>query len=208
MKSNGRHWGLGRADGTDEGDGPMKFQIREAAILDFDIENRPLSYWYDGQCTAEITVIAYSWGLDRPVHCWLLGRDDPEDMLSHFVEMYDLADIVTGHYIRRHDLPIINGALLEYGFPPLGVKLTWDTKLDLRPTKDLSMSQESLGLTLCTRYEKIHMSQPEWRAANRLEQIELAEARCTTDVRQHQELRLKLDELGMLQSPKSWNPET
>ncbi len=186
----------------------MKFTVESANILDFDIENRPLTYLGNDFTTAEITVIAYSWGLDRPVHCWLLGRDEPEDMLRYFVEMYDLADIVTGHYIRRHDLPIINGALLEYGMPPLGVKLTWDTKLDLKPTKDFSASQESLGQTLCTSYEKVHMSQPDWRRANRLEAIELAETRCTTDVRQHQELRLKLDELGMLQSPKTWNPET
>lgn len=186
----------------------MKFEIKPARILDFDIENRPLSYWYDGQCTAEITAIACSWGLDSPVYCWLLGRESPESILMNFVALYNEADLVTGHYIRKHDLPILNGALLEYGMRPLGTKLTVDTKLDLRPTKDYSMSQETLGETLCTSYEKVHMSQCDWRAANRLQQIELAETRVKGDVRQHQQLRLKLVELGMLQSPKAWNPDT
>lgn len=184
----------------------MKLHLWPPKILDFDIENRPLSYLGSDYTTAEITAIAASFGLNDPMHCWLLGRHSPEYMLASFVELYDQADVVTGHYIRKHDLPIINGALLEYGLPPLKPKLTCDTKLDLVPMKDISRSQESLGDMLGTTYEKVHMSQADWRAANRLQRIEAAQRRVTNDVRQHQEMRLKLVRLGMLGSPKAWSP--
>lgn len=186
----------------------MKFKFTPPFILDFDIENRPLTYLGNDYTTCDVTAVAYSWGLDKPVRCLLLGQMDLEEILDEFVIAYDNADIVTGHFIRHHDLPIINGALLECSMPPLGVKLTWDTKLDLKPIRDFSVSQESLGQTLCTNFEKIHMSQPDWRKANRLEAIELTERRVVNDVRQHQELRIKLSSLGMLESPKAWSADT
>jgi len=39
-------------------------------ILDFDIENRPLSYWIPDQPTAEITAIAWAWA-DKPSEIFL-----------------------------------------------------------------------------------------------------------------------------------------
>lgn len=182
----------------------MKLRIDAPRILDMDIENRPLTYLGGDWTTAEITAIAASFGLDEPIDCWLLGRDDPQYILKKFVELYDQADIVTGHYLRKHDLPIINGSLLEYGMPPLGLKMTVDTKLDLKPMKDISRSQESLGAMLGTSQQKVHMTQLDWREANRLERIEAAETRVIADVRQHQELRIKLSQLGMLGSAKAW----
>jgi len=179
-------------------------RIDAAKILDFDIENRPLTYLGGDWTTAEITAIACSFGLDQPMYCWLLGLDSPREMLEEFCFYYDEADIVTGHYIRKHDLPIINGALLEYSLPPLAPKMTCDTKLDLVSMKDISRSQESLGAMLGTSQQKVHMTQADWRAANRLEDIQAAERRVTADVRQHQELRLKLAALGVLGSPKRW----
>ena len=185
----------------------MKLSLRPSRILDFDIENRPLSYLGSDWTTAEITAIAASFGIEDTMHCWLLGRHSPEFILTEFVKLYDQADIVTGHYIRKHDLPIINGALLEYHMPPLKPKLTCDTQLDLVPIKDFSKSQESIGDVFGTEYEKIHMTQQDWRAANRLLRIEAAQKRVTNDVRQHQEMRLKLVALGMLTSPQMWNPD-
>jgi hypothetical protein len=184
----------------------MRLKLKPVKILDMDIENRPLSYLGSDWTTAEITAIAASFGLEEPMHCWLLGRHSPEFILRSFVELYDQADLVTGHYIRRHDLPIINGALLEYHMPPLKPKLTCDTKMDLVPIKDISKSQESLGDIFGTTWEKIHMSQMDWREANRLHHIEAAQRRVTNDVRQHQEMRLALLKLGMLTAPKTWQP--
>lgn len=181
--------------------------IEPLRILDFDIENRPLTYAGNDFTFGEVTAIAASFGLDLPVQCWLLGRDDPRDMLQDFVWLYDQADIVTGHYIRKHDLPIVNGALVEYGLPALRPKLTSDTCLDIT-IKGVSKSQESLAAMLGVASPKVYMSQADWRVANRLERdgIELAAARVVGDVRQHQELRLALAKLGHLGPAKVWQP--
>src|SRR5687768_13914464 len=109
---------------------------RDIRILDFDIENRPLTYWAD-RPTAEITAIASCWAHDMgSMQTFLLGKHDPKTMLIAFKARYDAADMVTGHYIRRHDLPIINGALMEFGLPGLGPKLTCDTRLDMHKKGD------------------------------------------------------------------------
>lgn len=181
---------------------------RPTRILDFDIENRPLSYLGMDFTTAEITAIAAGFCGEDAIHCWLLGKHKPEKILQNFVEMYDDADMVTGHYIRNHDLPIINGALMEYGHKPLSPKLSSDTKNDLRKRKGISASQENLAAMLGVPAPKIQMNQVLWRRANRLEKdgIELSRQRVVGDVLQHQLLREKLLERGMLGAPKMWRP--
>ena len=182
---------------------------RPRRILDFDIENRPLSYWVPDRPTAEVTAIAWAW-TDKPsrVHCALLGRDDPKVMLQAFVRAYDEADMVTGHYIRKHDLPILNGALMEAGLPLLGPKLTQDTKLDMVKKADIPATQEFLSDTLGVKSHKYHMTQMMWRDANRLtpEGLALTEKRVTDDVRQHMKLRKAMLAAGMLHPPKVWRP--
>lgn len=178
-------------------------------ILDFDIENRPLTYLGSDFTTAEITSIAAGWTGTDKVHCWLLGRETGKEILTRFVAMYDAADMVTGHYIREHDLPIINGALAEAGMPPLSDKLTSDTKLDFITAKGISQSQENLSDMLklyVEGYEKYHMSNDDWREANRLTKrgLKLTQARVTSDVRQHMALRRALIEHGLLGGPKVW----
>jgi hypothetical protein len=177
-------------------------------ILDFDIENRPLSYWYDGNPTAEITAIACSWVGKREVYTWFLGVDEPEHMLKGFRAFYDAADIVTGHYIRKHDLPIINGAFMELGMKPLSPKLTSDTKMDLRKRGGISMSQEALAAMYGLPEPKHHMTQTMWREANRLtpEGIEQTRRRVVDDVRQHKAVRARLIEDGWLGPEKWWKP--
>jgi hypothetical protein len=178
-------------------------------ILDFDTECRPLSYIGSEWTSAEITAIAASWADRKHVKVWLLelGKD-VEAMLREFATWYDAADCVTGHAIRRHDLPLLSGAMLEYGLPPLRAKLTIDTYSDLRKRKDLSASQESLGRMYGLGWPKEHMSQPEWREANRLtpEGLKHTKRRVAGDVRQHKELRLKLQKHGMLKAPRVWCP--
>lgn len=177
-------------------------------VLDFDIENRPLSYLGPDYTTAEITAIAWSWADQKKIHCRALGEVEYVDMLRAFVKAYDAAGMVTGHYIRRHDLPIINGAMLELGLPPLSPKLTSDTKLDLVKRQYLSASQESLAEMLGVEKNKYHMTQPKWREANRLtpKGIALTKRRVRDDVRQHRELRVKLLKAGALKPPSVWRP--
>jgi len=185
---------------------------RAARILDFDIENRPLSYWYDGQATAEITAIAWSWMDEQYIYLRQLQPLSPrwsaERMLQAFKTAYDAADMVTGHYIRRHDLPIINAALLELQLPLLSEKLTSDTKLDLVGRADLSMSQESLEAMYGLPVQKFDMRQQDWRDANRRTPagMKMEAQRVTSDVRGHKLLRARLIEAGALKRPKMWRP--
>ena len=183
---------------------------RTVRILDFDIENRPLSYLGQDYTTAEITAIACCWdGQLKSVACWLLGSDEPKDMLEGFRKLYDAADMVTGHYIRAHDLPIINGSMIEYGLPPLGDKLTCDTKLDLVSHGGaISASQENLCAMFGLTQPKIHMNSTLWREANRLTDkgLKLTAKRAIGDVVQHMALRRVLAERGLLGPPKVWRP--
>lgn len=180
---------------------------RNWKILDFDIENRPLAYLGPDYTTAEITAIAACWhGKPKTIKVWLLGRDEYDDMLRGFCKLYDEADIVTGHYIRGHDLPVINGALLERGLPPLGQKLTIDTKLDLVNLRYISLSQENLAALYGIKNPKVHMNNVMWRESNRLtvQGLQLTYLRVVGDVLQHMKLREKLVEQDMLKPPKTW----
>jgi len=222
---------------------------RSLRVLDFDIENRPLSYWIADRPTAEITAIASCWADDpetmevlllappepfsyaadiapalarkfvKAAVAWaqaleIIGAEvgayliDGEEMLRRFVPRYDEADLVTGHYIRAHDLPIINGALMEYGLPQLTEKMTCDTKLDMFTKADIPATQEFLSKTLGIPIEKVNMTQTDWRTANRLtpEGIEATSKRVSTDVLQHMLLREEMLQRGMLGPPRVWNP--
>lgn len=180
-------------------------------ILDFDVEARPL-HWISGDYVSkEITAMAWAW-TDAPedVTCYLLGETDPVTMLRAFLAAYDQADMVTGHFIRGYDLPMVNGALTEYGLPVLGDKLTHDTKIDLVRRQGLSSSQKNLGAMLKLAHPKVDMDQAKWRDANRLtpEGLELARARVRGDVQQHIEMRARLLALGYLSEPKRWKGGT
>ena len=183
-------------------------EARLLRVLDFDIENRPLSYGGGDWTTAEVTAIAAGWVDEDEVHCWALGQDSSLTMFREFMRLYDQADIVTGHNIRRHDLPILNGAMLEAGLPFLTPKLSCDTYGDLLRRGDISGSQESLAGMLGIRASKYHMSQPMWRSANRLtpEGVQLTKKRVIDDVIQHKALRARLIEIGALKPPKVWKP--
>ncbi len=177
-------------------------------VLDFDIENRPLSYLGQDYTTAEITAIAWCFdGEPKTMRCMLLGRDDPGYMLEEFRIRYNAADMVTGHYIRMHDLPIINGAMVERGLPCLEDKLTCDTKLDLvKKGPVISASQENLSAMLGLVAPKVRMNTVLWREANRLtdEGLKLTAKRAIGDVIQHMQLRRALVARDLLSSPKTW----
>lgn len=189
----------------------MRIGTKAPRILDFDIESRPLG-WYGGDFVhSEPTVISASWiGEDEVMsrHLTAEGPDSMTEMLMWFKDLYDEADIVTGHYIRGYDLTRIQAALLELGLPTLGEKRTHDTKGDLIKFSGVSKSQENLGAFLGIPAPKVAMSQDDWRRANRLEPrgIVLAVERCEGDVIQHKQMREALLRRGMLEPPKLWVP--
>jgi len=175
-------------------------------ILDFDSECRPLSYMGPDYTSGEVTAIACSWIGEKEIRCWLLGRETADEMLNGFLDLYEQAEMVTGHNIRSHDLPIISGALIEHGFGRLPAKLTQDTLRDLLKHKYLPASQEALAAMCGLAEPKKHMTQTGWRKANRMtpEGIAETEARAVSDVRQHKALRAKLLDAGVLRTPRVW----
>lgn len=190
-------------------------EARPLRILDFDIENRPLSYWVPDMPTAEITAIASMWsGQPYTMEVLLLGEMTGQEILEQFCERYNEADMVTGHYITRHDLPIINAMLMEEGLPLLGPKLVCDTKTHMMRKADLPATQEFLLETLHVTdvygnpITKYHMSQSDWREANRLTEkgLALTRERVASDVYAHDRLRLAMVDRGMLSEPKVWRP--
>lgn len=177
-------------------------------VLSFDIENRPLSYWYGDVTTSEITAIAWSWNNPKKVEVRALPEVTPEEMLAEFREAYEAADLVTGHYIRKHDLPLVNAGLIEYGMPILPSKKTSDTRGDLARRAGQPATLEHLGTMLGVKVPKFGMSQQMWREANRLtnpEAIEYTKKRVSSDVVLQILVRNELLRLGLLKTPTFWH---
>lgn len=190
----------------------LKPSGRELRYLDFDIENRPLSYAGNDFTWGEITAIAASFEGERKIHTFLVGDKGQTvlDVIEEFLKLYDQADAVTGHYIRRHDLPIISDTMFELGYGYLPKKLASDTKIDLiAGSRVVSKSQENLGALLKLDAPKVQMNQVLWREANRLtpEGLKLTKQRVAGDVRQHKQLRAALIGEGALGPPVLWTPK-
>jgi hypothetical protein len=52
---------------------PSLRKVGQERLLVFDLENRPLAYWYDGETTSEITAFGWKWSDERRVHTMLLA---------------------------------------------------------------------------------------------------------------------------------------
>ena len=183
-------------------------------ILHFDCEARPLSFWYETQPTTDITAISTAWAhdIDGTIHTDLMGPAWSEGaykkMLINFVKRYEEADIVTAHYGIKYDLPLINGALIEMGLPYLTEKLISDTKQHLVKYSFIPKTQEFVSGMMRSMYPKEHMTQEQWRRANRLTKEGIVETkrRVEGDIHQHYEMRMSLLEKNMLKKPTLWRP--
>lgn len=187
-------------------------------ILDFDCECRPLA-WYGGDfVTKQPTAIAWKFiGERSKTQCEVIGEsdrsskvlDEERAMLDAFREAFDAADVVTGHFIRGFDLPLLDGALMRLGMPALGSKLAQDTKLDLAKAQGISKSQENLGAMFELAHPKVAMNTTRWADANMLlpEGIQMAKERVIGDVEQHIEMRQKMLDRGYLRPPILWSPD-
>lgn len=192
-------------------------KARKLRILDFDIEARPIA-WYGGDfVTKQPTTIAFKFiGEGRRPEVLAIGESDRSSrvleeetlMLEHFREVYDAADMVTGHFIRGFDLSVLQGAYIRLGLEPLGQKLAEDTKQDLIKASGISKSMENLSAMFEARCQKYGMDTAKWADANMLlpHGIAKAKARVTTDVREHIELRSIMVERGLLSPAKLWLP--
>jgi 23S rRNA G2069 N7-methylase RlmK/C1962 C5-methylase RlmI len=187
----------------------FKVTKRPLRILDFDSECRPMHY-SEWKPESQITAIAWSWVGEDKVHTEALNRNlrNENKMLARFLAAYDEADIVTGHYIRKHDLPLVNDHVLRAFGEHLSPKLTQDTMSDMTSVKSLGKSQDNLAVTFGLTEEKHHMTGADWRLANSLDPkgIDLARIRVTNDVIQHKALREEMLRRGALGEPQLWIP--
>lgn len=189
----------------------IRIRTRPLRVLDFDCECRPLHWISNDYVSREITAIAWAWvGDPHPPTVMMLGEYPLPAILDAFVQVYNQADLVTGHYIRGFDLPLVNAQLTEFQMPGLSDKMAHDTKIDFMVSSGLSKSQENIGAMLGLANPKVKMNQQKWRAANRLEPegIEEARARVAGDVLQHIEMRAELLRLGYLRPPCLWRSKS
>lgn len=187
---------------------------RKLNVLDLDIETRKIGFHDAGRFKpggAEPVIIALAFEGMEPEYRSLgpLWREeDARSMLAWFRGYYEAADVITGHYIRKFDLPILNGALFEWGMPLLDQKLVIDTKTDLVDMAAMSLSQENISALKELEESKFHMHDNRWRSVARLtpEGLALAQERVTKDVLQHQALRKSLAASGALKPASLWKP--
>lgn len=158
---------------------------------------------------SQITAIAWGWIGERKVEEVVLDQDlsNERDNLAAFLDAYHEADIVTGHYIDRHDLPLLNDHCMRFGWATLAPKLVQDTK-GLPKVRALGLSQENLATLYDLDAKKHTMNGRRWAVANTLtpEGQEEARRRVVSDVKQHKQLRAALLERGYLKPPKVWAP--
>jgi len=187
---------------------------RALRILDFDIETRRIGFHSAGRFAPDgcepVVIAAQFEDEETGPYVFSLGETWTEesyyDLVSGFRVLYDNADIVTGHYITKFDLPILNGAMFECGLPPLDAKLVIDTKTDLLDMQGRSKSQENLSALRALEESKFHMNDEWWRKVARLtpEGLDLARRRVTDDIKQHMALRRELRD--WLKPPTEWKP--
>ena len=171
---------------------------RRLKILDFDTENRPGFYWYDGRTTDMLMTIAWGWMDEKEVH-WDTIRSDVEEgliplPLERFTEALSHADVVTGHNIKRHDVPLLNAHCDREGLPRLEWPLIVDTMDFMQKTKGVSRSQANLSDLFRLVEDKTQVHIPTWERAATGDAVALTivAKRCMQDVRQHRELYKEL----------------
>lgn len=190
----------------------MKLRADRLRILDFDCESRPLNFLGSDYTNDEVTVVAWKWiGDESDVQAEALTPDPRSRarMLRAFRGVYDAADLVVGHNIRKFDLPLLSGMCVEADLGPLGSKLASDTLLDLpKMGTAVSRSQRNLADLLGVEVEKVDMTAPAWREANRLTKTGITKAieRACFDVLQNVAVREALIARGLLGSPRVWRP--
>lgn len=165
------------------------------------------SEWRD---ESQITAIAWSWVGESRVDDEILEQDLSNErlLLERFLEVWAECDMATGHYIAKHDLPLLNDHCMRFGWPKLAPKLVQDTRTLLPKVRGLGLSQENLSTLYRLEERKHHMNGHRWAVANTLspEGREEARKRVVSDVRQHKRLRAKLVGLGYLKAPTVWRP--
>ena len=162
--------------------------VRPLRGLCFDIENMPGTYG-PGDYTHQKPTAPACRGLDgKRVWSWCFDRRDESAMrrdVEEFRALWDRADFVVGHNIRRHDVKILNGLYTSLDLPLLAQRKMVDTYLDQPKMAGLSRSLENLAARWGCPIQKLHLSECDWeRAYDGIpEGVALMKRRVVSDVR-------------------------
>lgn len=178
---------------------------RPHRVLDFDCEARATGYGDPNWVPQEVTAIAWSWIEDEEVVC-RIRKGGAKRMLQAFRRVYLSADVLTGHNIRKFDLPLINAECIRHGLEPLERKLTQDTLRDIVRTHGMKRDQDNLGKFLRTEVGKTPMAWQDWQDAYNEKGWPMVRERVVNDVRQHKLMRLEMLDRGWLKPPRPWTP--
>jgi DNA polymerase elongation subunit (family B) len=191
---------------TPSGFGSMRLVAgKQLRILDFDCETRATGFGDPQWVPQEITCIAWSWIGDDEVS-YRLRCKGAKRMMQAFLKVYAEADVLTGHNIRRFDLPTVNAECLRFGFPSLAPKMTQDTLRDIVRTKGMKRDQDNLGKQLGLPVDKLTMGWHDWHVAYLEKGWPMVAERAMTDVVQHKLMRIEMMERGWLREPRVWAP--
>jgi DNA polymerase elongation subunit (family B) len=179
-------------------------------LLDFDIECVAAGYADPEWVPSHITALAWSWvGEDYVTTKTVL--DYAHDlrsflkmhflgcppMLEEFVAVFNQADAVTGHNIRRFDLPVMNAEMMRLGLPVLEEKPVIDT-IRLVKSKGFKKGQDVIADVLGVPAEKKAMNWAQWQKAYATPGWPEVRERVAGDVVQHKLVLGRLLELGYL----------
>jgi hypothetical protein len=155
--------------------------------LCFDIENKPGTYGPGDYTHPKVTAIGWQFLDDDEPDSLILNRRALGTMRAgarRFAAIWDRADFVMGHNIRRHDVKILNGLYTSLDLPVLPKKRMVDTYLDQPKMAGLSRSLENLADRWNCPQKKMHLSEHDWeRAYDGIPAgLELMRERVETDV--------------------------
>lgn len=177
--------------------------LRSFRGLAFDIENKPGTYGPGDYTHPKVTAIGCQFLDSEDPLAWCLARDDVEGMrqaAEEFRFLWNTADFVVGHNIRRHDRKILDGLYTALDLELLEQKRMVDTYLDQPKMAGMSRSLENLAARWGCPIRKMSLSEYDWERAydGTPEGMELMRRRVISDVQINIWLYDELTRRGLL----------
>lgn len=179
--------------------------------LDFDTESVAAGFADPQWVPQTVTCWAYSWVDGDEVQVSALPVSDFYDLdarrgfLGPLLDAIEQADVVTGHNLVRHDLPLLNAQCLLLGLPTLRPVLVQDT-MKFPRSKGWKKGQDNVSHALSVVEEKRSLNWAEWQAAYAEPDLATVKDRCASDVLMHKRMREAMRERGWLKPPRPWTP--
>lgn len=142
--------------------------VRPLRGLAFDIENKPGTYGGGDYTHPKVTAVGCKFLDAKQGWAWCFRRNNVERCRAEaeeFRQLWDQADFVVGHNIKRHDRKILDGLYTALGLPLLSGKRMVDTYMDQPKMHGLSRSLENLAARWDCPVQKLHLSEYDWERA-------------------------------------------